>query len=85
MIMTERYKYVIFSKNYGIELEDLFGMPMTYVIPEVQRRITETLTWDTRIKSVDKFTFKVTGHDLLVTFTARTIFGDVQSGRTVTV
>ena len=31
IIMTERYQYVMYSWNYGIELLDLFGEPVTYV------------------------------------------------------
>lgn len=77
IIETERYQYVIFSWNYGIELEDLFGMPISYVIPEVKRRIQESLLQDTRIKAVDNFAFEVGKGNLLVTFTAHTIYGEI--------
>ncbi len=43
ILNTERYQYIIYSWNYGIELMDLFGMPVIYVIPELERRITEAL------------------------------------------
>jgi hypothetical protein len=77
ILRTERYQYVIFSWNYGIELEDLFGMAISWVIPEVKRRIIEALLHDTRIKTVDTFSFEVGKGELLVRFTAHTIFGDV--------
>lgn len=77
IIETERYKWVIFSWNYGIELEDLFGMPISWVIPEIKRRIQEACLQDTRIKSVDNFEFEVGKGTLLVMFTAHTIFGDI--------
>jgi hypothetical protein len=78
ILQTERYQYVIFSWNYGIELEDLFGMPISWVIPEVKRRIQEALLHDTRIKAADAFSFEVSEKGkLLVRFTAHTVFGDV--------
>lgn len=84
ILRTERYQYVIFSWNYGIELEDLFGMPVSYVIPEVKRRIEEALLQDARIQTVDSFAFDVSGKgELLVTFTAHTVFGDVSAQRQV--
>lgn len=55
ILLTERYKYMIYDWNYGIELDDLFGQPMSYVIPEVTRRIKEALTQDDRIDSVDNY------------------------------
>ncbi len=41
IINTERYQYIIYSWNYGIELQDLFGQPIPYVYAELQRRIEE--------------------------------------------
>jgi hypothetical protein len=77
IIETERYKWVIFSWNYGVELDDLFGMPISWVIPEVKRRIQEALIQDERIKDVDNFEFEVGKGTLLVRFTARTIYGEI--------
>ena len=58
ILNTERYKYLIYSWNYGIELEDLFGRPAKAVTGELERRITEALIQDDRINSVDSFVFK---------------------------
>jgi hypothetical protein len=49
IINTERYNYLIYSWNYGIELADLFGEPIPYVYSELKRRIAEALTQDDRI------------------------------------
>ena len=59
ILNTERYQYVMYSWNYGIELLDLYGEPVSYVCPELERRITEALTWDDRIQSVDNFEFNM--------------------------
>lgn len=86
IIMTERYQYIMYSWNYGIELLDLFGEPLTYVCPELKRRISEALLWDDRIQSVDGFTFDFPQKGIIhVTFTAHTIFGDVQAEKEVNV
>lgn len=83
-IMTERYQYIMYSWNYGIELLDLFGEPVTFVCPELKRRITEALICDDRIKSVDGFEFDFPEKGVVhVSFTAHTILGDIQAGREV--
>ena len=84
IIMTERYQYVMYSWNYGIELMDLFGEPLTYVCPELNRRISEALLWDDRIQSVDGFAFDFPRKGIVhVAFTAHTVFGEVQADREV--
>lgn len=84
ILLTERYQYIMYSWNYGIELLDLFGMPVSYVCPELERRITEALTWDSRIESVDGFAFDTSKKGVVhVSFTAHTIFGDVRAEREV--
>ncbi len=74
---TERFQWAIFSWNYGVEFDDLFGMPISWVISEVKRRISEALLQDTRIKSVDNFEFEIDKGKLIANFTARTIYGNV--------
>lgn len=84
ILSTERYQYVMYSRNYGIELLDLFGEPISYVCPELERRISEALTWDDRIQSVDNFEFSAAKKgEVHVSFTAHTVFGDVNAERTV--
>ena len=84
ILNTERYQYVMYSWNYGIELLNLYGEPVSYVCPELERRITEALTWDDRIQSVDNFEFKISRKgEIHVTFTAHTIFGEIQSEKVV--
>lgn len=86
ILNTERYQYIIYSWNYGIELMDLFGEPVTFVCPELERRITEALTQDERILSVDAFSFDTSiKRKVQVTFTAHTIFGDVDAEKVVNI
>jgi hypothetical protein len=83
ILNTERYQYVIYSWNYGIELIDLYGQPVSYVIPELKRRITEALTWDERIIGVDNFSFNVDKGKITCNFTVHTIFGDIETEKVV--
>lgn len=78
ILQTERYQYKnIYSNNYGVEFWSLYGKSVVYAIPEIKRRITEALTWDRRITSVDSFEFETSKNSVLVKFTAHTKFGDV--------
>lgn len=90
IIRTERYKYIIYSWNYGIELEDLFGMPVEYCVVELERRISEALLQDNRITAVDGFEFDTKserGTVLIKKFVAETVFGEIQinDGLSVTI
>lgn len=84
ILNTERYEYEIYSWNYGIELKDLYGEPISYVIAEIERRISEALLQDDRIKSVDSFEYDYSNKGkLLVTFTIHTIYGDFNEEKVV--
>lgn len=75
ILNTERYRYVIYSWNYGIELDDLFGQPLPYVYPELKRRITEALLVDDRISKVENFTFSHKRGEVSATFDVTTVEG----------
>lgn len=83
IINTERYKYIIYSWNYGIELADLFGKPLPYVYAEIQRRIEEALLADDRIFKVYDFEFSNSRGDVLVKFKVDTIFGEIEAEKGV--
>ncbi len=78
VLNTERFGYIIYSWNYGIELVDLYGKDDAYVIPELERRIKDALSTDDRIIGCDDFEFAISDkHTIAVTFTAKTIYGDL--------
>lgn len=80
ILNTERFQYVIYSWNYGIELADLYGEPISYVCPELERRIIEALVQDNRIESVNNFIFSLElRNTIYVTFVVKTIYGDIDS------
>ena len=84
ILNTERYQNIIYSWNYGIELVDLYGEPVAFVCSEIQRRITEALIQDDRIKSVEDFDFDLSERKTVkVTFIVHTIFGELQEEKVV--
>lgn len=86
ILNTERYQYLVYSWNYGSEFQDLFGMPVTYVCPELERRITEALIWDKRIKEVTDFSFDTSKRGTVIaSFTAHTIYGDITTEKAVNI
>ena len=85
ILNTERYKYIIYSWDYGIELIDLFGQPMSYVIAEIPRRITDALLQDNRITNVTNFEFEINNHKIHTTFTVETESGNVETELEVSV
>ena len=85
MLNVERYQYVIYSENYGVELMDLICQPIPYVLPELKRRITECLTQDDRITAVDNFDFEVNKNAVHCTFTVHSDIGSFESESVVNV
>lgn len=83
ILNIERYDYLIYSWNYGIELKDLFGQPTFYVMAELERRITEALTADSRVTGVDNFEITREGKKVHAKFTVHTIFGDLEGEKVV--
>lgn len=77
ILSTERYEYIIYSWDYGIELIDLFGKPIPYVMSELPRRIKEALLVDDRITDVVDFEFERKGTQLKTTFTVVTDIGNI--------
>lgn len=78
-LYTQRYAHAIYSSNYGMELSDLYGMPLEYVQTVLPNRITETLLQDSRIRDVKDFSFFHNGTVLTVSFIVQTSVGEVNA------
>lgn len=86
ILNTERYEYIIYPWWYGIETIDLYGMPVTYVCPELERRIEEALRMDDRITSVTDFEHDLSQKGVVyTTFTVHTIFGELKGEKGVNI
>lgn len=78
ILNTERGEDEIYRGQYGVEIDDLFGKPIPYVIPEIDRRIKEALLMDDRIEAVGNFSFDIPRRGVLhVSFLVTSIYGDI--------
>ena len=75
----------MYSWDYGIELEDLFGMHIDLVIAKLPNRIKEALTQDDRIIDVTDFEFKKDRNELTVNFVIDTNIGKIEAEKVVSV
>ena len=80
ILSIERYDYVIYSWNYGIELKDLFGKPTTYACAVLPSRIKQALMQDDRIQDVSDFVTKAEGNTVQAEFKVKSIFGTFSQG-----
>lgn len=62
---TERFAYVIYSKNYGIELKKYIGKDYDFIRSDLQRAIEECLLVDARIYSINNLQFTQEGLDYM--------------------
>lgn len=85
ILNTERFENIIYSWNYGIELKHLIGENTIFVIPELQRVITEALLQDTRIIEVNNFEFEVKNNVICVKFNIITTMGEIKSEKVVSI
>lgn len=83
ILTTERYQWLIFSWNYGVELQNLIGKDPEYCIPEIEHRIREALLQDDRITAVENFEFELNKRKVLTTFTVISIFGNINVEKAV--
>lgn len=77
-LSVERFRWQIYSTNFGAELDDLVGEDEAYIVSELPRLIEEALSTDDRIRAVDDFSFSRTdSSSMTVTFAVHTVFGDI--------
>ena len=77
ILNTERFDWLIYSWNYGVELNGLYGKSTGLVKAKIKKRIKEALQQDDRIQSVDTFSFESNGRILHVRFMVHTVFGEI--------
>lgn len=75
-VLTERFAYVIYSTDYGSEIEQALKQPSRKAVEaELERVITEALLVDPRTEQVNDFAFKWEGDAVKVSFTAVPVVG----------
>ncbi|MCL2828360.1 MAG: DUF2634 domain-containing protein [Oscillospiraceae bacterium] len=76
ILHTERYAFLIYSWEYGTELQGLLGSADSFLISEIKRRVAEALLVDDRITGASGFVFERRRNRMEVRFTVHTIYGD---------
>lgn len=79
-LQTPRYRYYIYTWDYGNEFEDLIGQGYTdeYIEVEAQRMTEDCLLVNEHIQGITEFHADRTCGTLTITFTANTIYGDIE-------
>lgn len=78
ILHTDRFRYLIYSTDYGMEWDGLIGANPAFIQAELKRRITESLLQDDRIEAVQDFEFEFNGDTALVRFTVVSTAGSYQ-------
>lgn len=78
-LLTRRYRYLIYSWDYGQDLEEIIGQGYEkgLIVSEVERRIKDCLLINEKITSCTNFNIELTNDQLNVTFKVNTIYGEV--------
>jgi hypothetical protein len=75
---VERFRWTIYSANFGSELDELVGQDEALITAEIPRLVEGALSQDDRIVQVEDYVFTRTGPDSMhISFTVRTVYGDL--------
>jgi hypothetical protein len=78
ILQTERFRYLIYTFNYGHELKTLLGQNPLFVQSEFTRMVSEALTQDDRITSIENMQIDIEGDRLTARFTVVTQYGSYE-------
>jgi len=74
---VERFRWQIYTPNFGTDFDNLLGRDAGYVASELQRRLTDAFLPDNRILGIADFSYTANDDTLTASVTANTVFGDV--------
>lgn len=75
---VERFRWTIYSANFGSELDELVGQDEALITAEIPRLVEGALSQDDRVVQVEDYVFTRTGPaSVHVSFTVRTVYGDL--------
>lgn len=77
IVNVERFKWQIYTPNFGTDYDGLLGTEPGYAASELRRRLEDAFLPDNRILGIKDYTYSFKDVSLTVTFTALTVFGDV--------
>ncbi len=77
MLRTERFKFGIYSWNYGCELQGITGLASDLAMARAETMVSDVLTTDDRITSISNFDVEISDRQLKLKFDVKTIFGNI--------
>lgn len=75
ILQTRRFEHLIYSSDYGQELDAVIGRDPLWAYAEIERHIKEALLQDNRILSVDDMNITFVGEQAMAEFTVRSVYG----------
>lgn len=86
ILHTERFNYLIYSWDYGVELESLIGKDYEFILGDLQRRIEEALLQDDRIEVIEHLKIqKKEKESIIVSFLVISKYGNIPTEVSVNV
>lgn len=84
IINTERFQYLIYDSNYGIEKHSIMNGNYTKELIEIElkRNIRDALLEDERILDVKDFKFNFNSDDVNIEFVVDSVFGKLDISTT---
>lgn len=83
MLSTQRWRYRIFSGDYGCELQALLGESGRLLETEIELLVREALEEDDRIASIENISVKYERDTAEISFTAVSRFGEIDVERSI--
>nr|DAU66717.1 MAG TPA: Protein of unknown function (DUF2634) [Caudoviricetes sp.] len=77
ILNVERFKWQIYSPFFGMQWEGLIGEYPGFVASELQRRIIDAFSVDSRITGISDFSYSINGDILTASLTVNTVYGGV--------
>lgn len=76
-LMTQRYKYPVFSHSFGTDYKEIFEEENTKAMGKIKTAICDSLLCDSRIEEISNFQFERMGSKIAVAFTVKSIYGNI--------
>ena len=84
IVNVERFKWQIYTPNFGTNYDGLLGTEPGYAASELRRRLEDAFLPDNRLLGIKDYTYTFEGVSLTVTFTVLTVSGSVPGSMEVT-
>lgn len=83
ILNTERFHWQIYPPDIGMEYGGLLGQDPGYVASELQRRIEDALSIDTRVLGIEDFSYTMQDGSMTATVAVNTVYGQTTAGMEV--